>query len=139
MSLHLPFFKKTWIIFGKSPDKQLKQVRLLLTELPEDADLRLRLAFLLADQGQNEEALLEWHAATMLLPFDDDVRDDIALSQKNAWSHYIFGLILHNQGMMPQAIAEWDKASNLDAYAVGDLARRQASEARNSGPSVKPL
>ena len=129
----LTFFKKTWIIFGSSPAKKLRQVRLLLSEQPEDVDLRLRLASLLADEGRNEEAIVEWCAAKILLPSDSDVEGDELLSQRNARSHYILGVILHNKGLVPQAIEEWDKASDLDAFVVGDLARSRASAARNSG------
>ena len=91
--------------------------------------MRLSLANYLVAEGKNEQALAEWFKAHVELPFDEDVQNDPVLSQKNAWAHYIFGLILNNKGVLEEAIAEWKKASALDKYGIGDLARDKLKEA----------
>ena len=46
----------------------------------------------------------------------------------NAYSHNVFGDILFKAGAVDQARAEWEKASVLDEYGVGDQARRKLQE-----------
>ena len=128
IGVRLPFFGEFVFFDNLSSARQLKAIRRRLTNAPNDPHLRLSLANHLVTEGKNEEALAEWLKAHMGLPFDEDIQDDPELSQKNAWSHHIFGLILHNTGASEEAIAEWKKASALDKYGVGDLARGKLEE-----------
>ena len=128
ISIRIPVFG-TFVLFNNlSSARQIKAIRRRLTKSPDDLHLRLSLAALLVTEGQNEEALAEWLKAIMKLPFDEDVQDDPELSQENAYAHYIFGLILHNKGAVEEAINEWKKASALDEYGIGDLARGKLKE-----------
>ena len=128
IGIRIPFFGEFVFFDNLSSARQLKAIRRCFTNAPNDAHLRLSLANHLAAGGKNEEALTEWLKAHRELPFDEDVQDDPALSQKNAWSHHIFGLILCNKGALEEAIAEWKKASALDRYGIGDLAREKLKE-----------
>ncbi len=135
LSIQLPFLGKIWLIGGHSPEKQIKQARKRLAKEPNNVRRRLGLALLLTEAGQNKEAVLEWTKAHLELPFDDDVRDDHALSQENAYAHYTFGIILHNTGAVKEAIQEWNRASEMDQYGIGQLAREKMEAAKNLGAS----
>ena len=128
IGIRLPFFGEFVLFDNLSSARQLKAIRRRLANTPNDPHLRLNLANHLITEGKNEEALAEWLKAHLELPFDEDIQDDPELSQKNARSHYIFGLILYNKGALEEAIAEWKKASELDRYGIGDLAREKLKE-----------
>ena len=89
-----------------SSARQVREIRRRLAKSPDDPGLRLSLADLLVAEGKNEEALSEWMKAHLQLPFDEDARDDEAMSQTNARAHYVFGLILANKGVLEEATRE---------------------------------
>lgn len=135
LSIQLPFLGRAWLIGDQSLEKQIRQARKRLEKEPNNVRRRLGLALLLTEVGQNKEAVLEWTKAHLELPFDDDVQDDPALSQENAYAHYTLGIILHNMGAIKEALLEWHKASELDQYGIGDLAREKLKAAENLGVS----
>lgn len=128
IGIRLPFFGEFVLFDNLSSARQVKAIRRRLANAPNDPHLRLSLANHLVTEGKNEEALAEWQKAHLELPFDEDVQSDPELAQKNAWSHHIFGLILHNMGALEEAVAEWKKAAALDRYGIGDLAREKSKE-----------
>ena len=125
IGIRLPFFGNLVLFDNVSSARQVRRIRRRLAKSPDDPGLRLSLADLLVAEGKNEEALSEWMKAHLQLPFDEDVRDDEAMSQTNARAHYVFGLILANKGVLEEATKEWQKASALDKYGIGDLAREK--------------
>lgn len=126
--INLPFGKRLVVVDNISTHKRIKQLRKRLEKKPDDIDSRLSLAYLLAVEGFNKEALSEWIKAHLELPFDESVQGDPALSQKNSWAHYIYGLILNNTGALEEAKNEWVKASALDRYGVGKMAKDKLNE-----------
>ena len=128
IGVRIPFLGDVVLFDNLSPARQIKAIRRRLAKTPNDPHLRLSLADHLVAEGKNEEALAEWLIAHLELPFDEDVQDNPEFSQKNAWAHYIFGLILSNMGASEEATAEWKKASALDKYGIGDQARIKLKE-----------
>jgi len=110
--------------------KQLQQAQNDVLRSPGEPRSHLLLAWHLAENNQLQDALLAWNKGLLLLPFDEDVNreKDEAQAQMNALSHDVFGDILFKAGAMEQARGEWEKASALDKYGVGDQARRKLKE-----------
>lgn len=110
--------------------KRLQQAQNNVLRFPDDPRAYLLLAWHLAEDNQLQDAILAWNKGLLLLPFDEDVNieEDEAQAQTNSLSHDVFGDILLKAGAVEQARGEWQKASALDKYGIGDQARRKLKE-----------
>lgn len=114
----------------RAQKKRLKQAQSHVLRSRNDPRAYLLLAWHLAENNQLQDAVIAWSKGHLLLPFDADIdiEEDGAQAQMNAYSHNVFGDILFKAGAVDQARAEWEKASVLDKYGVGDQARRKLQE-----------
>ena len=91
----------------------------------DEPGAHLHLAWHLARNNRIAEALDEWHKAVVLLPPDREFGSDHSAAQGNADLQDALGNILFVSGQREKARAEWEAASELDRFGVGDEARRK--------------
>lgn len=122
----------------RQQENRLREAQKTALRSPGDPRAHLFLAWHLAENNQLHEAVLAWTKGHLLLPFgaDIDIEEEGAQAQMNAWAHDIWGDILLKSGATEQARAEWEKASALDKYGVGDEARRKLKE-HSSSPALE--